>query len=124
MRVHDFLMLFAIITVIHSTQYVPISKTPYGLSIGDPEGVLHIQAFYDLACRHWSTQASTLSLLTLFFNLCSRQSFQPRILSNSPTTCSLCLTINMHLNSLKVSNFKHRIQTSSQQIIHSRRIIH
>jgi hypothetical protein len=47
-------VLIGIITLLGLTlgiQYVPLSKTEYGLSVGDPQGRLHVQAFYDLLCN-------------------------------------------------------------------------
>lgn len=45
------LLLLSLIAFALADQFVPISKVPYGFTIGDPEGELHIQAFYDLQCN-------------------------------------------------------------------------
>lgn len=42
--------ILILLAVASATQYTPLSKVEYGLSIGDPAGSLHIQAFYDLLC--------------------------------------------------------------------------
>ena len=39
-----------VLAFVSCEQLIPIPKTPYGFSIGDPYGTLHIQAFYDLQC--------------------------------------------------------------------------
>ena len=53
MKLFIFLILSLFVASVYSTQYIPLSKTEYGLTIGDPNGVLHIQAFYDLACTYY-----------------------------------------------------------------------
>ena len=53
MKISIFLILSLSICTVYSTQYIPISKTEYGLSIGDQTGILHIQGFYDLACKYF-----------------------------------------------------------------------
>jgi hypothetical protein len=43
--------IFILISIVFSTQYIPIPRSDYGLTVGDPAGKLHIQAFYDLLCN-------------------------------------------------------------------------
>ena len=45
------LIVVTLVALTAADQFVPISKVPYGFTIGDPEGTLHIQAFYDLLCK-------------------------------------------------------------------------
>jgi hypothetical protein len=42
--------ILTLIFVVLAEQYTPLSKVEYGLTIGDPNGDLHIQAVYDLLC--------------------------------------------------------------------------
>ena len=44
------LTLLAVLLFVGCDQLIPIPKTPYGFSIGDPYGTLHIQAFVDFLC--------------------------------------------------------------------------
>jgi len=44
------LLLAAVLVFVSSDQLITIPKTPYGFTIGDPYGTLHIQAFFDLQC--------------------------------------------------------------------------
>jgi hypothetical protein len=43
--------ILTVALVVLAVQYTPISKVEYGLTIGDPNGDLHIQAVYDLLCE-------------------------------------------------------------------------
>jgi hypothetical protein len=42
--------VLSILVLIACDQLIPIPKTPYGFSIGDPEGLLHIEAVLDFQC--------------------------------------------------------------------------
>ena len=65
-------VLVLLVSFVLGSQYVSIPKTPYGLTVGDPEGRLHIQAFYDLLCIPPIIQASTPRRQTTSCEACSR----------------------------------------------------
>jgi hypothetical protein len=44
------LLLATVLIFVSCDQLITIPKTPYGFTIGDPYGTLHIQAFFDLQC--------------------------------------------------------------------------
>ena len=57
-------ILLCLVALTMADQFVPISKVPYGFTIGDPQGTLHIEAFYDIQCIRSTIQAPTPKLLT------------------------------------------------------------
>ena len=44
------ILLATLLAFVSCDQLITIPKTPYGFTIGDPYGTLHIQAFLDLQC--------------------------------------------------------------------------
>lgn len=57
-------VLVVLLGLAMADQFVPISKVPYGFTIGDPEGTLHIEAFYDFLCMSTDMQVLTPKNLT------------------------------------------------------------
>lgn len=45
------ILVLGLLAFAAADQFVPIPKVPYGFTIGDPEGTLHIEAFYDFLCN-------------------------------------------------------------------------
>jgi hypothetical protein len=58
-------VLFLLLALGLADQFVPIPKTPYGFSMGDPQGELHIEAFLDFQCTLPPMQAPTPNSPTL-----------------------------------------------------------
>ena len=56
--------ILAILALVACDQLIPIPKTPYGFSIGDPNGLLHIEAALDFQCMLFMTKVLILRDLT------------------------------------------------------------
>lgn len=56
--------ILSILVLVACDQLIPIPKTPYGFSIGDPNGSLHIEAVLDFQCMLYLSKVLIQRILT------------------------------------------------------------
>lgn len=99
-------LLMVVLAFVSCDQLIPIPKTPYGFSIGDPYGTLHIQAFFDFQCYIWHIQALIPKVLITCWKMwCAILTSLPKRL-NSLSKWSHSPTTSMHSNCTKVKQIK------------------
>ena len=63
----NLIILATLLLLTTCDQLIPIQKGGYGFTVGDPNGKLQIEAFFDFQCIHHLIKVATPKILIQFF---------------------------------------------------------